>query len=274
MRAATHPPADHPPADYPLADYRRAELRQAPYRIALYTCLAGLAMIAGCQLLFTRMPMQVIDFMRAAFHLGDLGGVVLFNDYVAVYFCAFFVGMFGLLGVVVGPREEHQLELLLSKPVPAADFLAARTWPVLTMLTVVGVVLAAGCALATLPYLGTHSSVSPAGALGAGLAMTAMVLVQVTALSVAFVRVAESMNALLLALLVALVPMLPSAVFLYRPDLFVDRPDLAAVTVLANLVWYDEILAWLGPTLLVLALLLAVVGVRAGGRLLTRASRA
>lgn len=263
MRAAT----------YSLADYRRAELRHAPYRIALYTTIAGLALIAGCQLLFPRMPTQVVDFLRVAFHLSDLGGVVLFNDYVAVYFCAFFVGMFGLLGVVVGPREEHQLELLLSKPVPAADFLAARTWPVLAMLTVVGGVLAAACALATLPHLGAHSSVSPAGALGAGLAMTAVVLLQITALSVAFVRVAESMNALLLALLVALVPMLPSAVFLYRPDLFVDRPELAAVTVLANLVWYDDTLAWLGPALLLLALLLAAAGVRAGGRLLTRTRR-
>lgn len=263
MRAAIHS----------LADYRRAELRHAPHRIAVYTTVAGLAMIAGCQWLFPRMPTQVIEFLRIAFRLDDLGGVVLFNDYVAVYFCAFFVGVFGLLGVVVGPREEHQLELLLSKPVPAADFLAARTWPVLAMLTVVGVVLAVACALATLPYLGTQGSVSPAGALGAGLAMTAMVLLQITALSVAFIRMAESMNALLLALLVALVPMLPSAVFLYRPDLFVDRPDLAAVTVLANLVWYDGTLAWLGPALLLLALPFAVVGVRAGGLLLTRQAR-
>ena len=52
-----------------------------------------------------------------------------------------------------------------------------------------------------------------------------------------------------------------------------DRPELAAVTVLANLVWYDDTLAWLGPTLLILALLLAVVGVRAGGQLLTRTRR-
>ncbi len=35
MRAATHS----------LADYRRAELRHAPYRIALYTTIAGLALI-------------------------------------------------------------------------------------------------------------------------------------------------------------------------------------------------------------------------------------
>jgi hypothetical protein len=79
--------------------------------------------------------------------------------------------------------------------------------------------------------------------------MTAIVLVQLTALSIVFVRLVESMNAVLLALLVALVPMLPSAVFLYRPDLFAGRPELAAVTVLANLVWYDATMAWLGPLL-------------------------
>lgn len=262
-----------PSATHSLADFRRAELRHAPFRIALYAALAGLVMIAGCQLLLPRMPAQVIDFLRVAFHIPDLGGVVLFNDYVAVYFCAFFVGMFGLLGVVVGPREEHQLELLFSKPVPAADFLAARTWPVLAMTTLVGVALALSCAAATLPYAGASSSVSVAGALGAGLAMTALVLFQLTALSLAFVRVVESMNAVLLALLVALVPMLPSAVYVYRPDLFAGRPGLAAATVLANLVWYDDSLAWLGPVLLLLALACAVVGVRAGGRLLASADR-
>ena len=103
--------------------------------------------------------------------------------------------------------------------------------------------------------------------------MTALVLLQLTALSLAFVRVVESMNAVLLALLVALVPMLPSAVYVYRPDLFADRPELAATTVLANLVWYDDALAWLGPALLLLALACAVVGVRAGGRLLASADR-
>jgi len=260
-------------ADHSLADYRRAELRRAPYRMALYAGIAGIVMIAGCQLLFPRMPQQVIDFLRVAFHLSDLGGVVLFNDYAAVYFCALFVGLLGLLDVVVVPREEHQLELLLSKPVPAADFLAARTWPVLAMTTLVGVTLAGACAAATLPYLGPHSSISASGALGAGLAMTAIVLVQLTALSIIFVRLVESMNAMLLALLVALVPMLPSAVFLYRPDLFAGRPALTAVTVLANLVWYDATMAWLGPVMLLAALLCALVGVRAGGRLLQRSGR-
>ncbi len=257
------------PANYSLTDYRRAEARHAPYRLALYSGLAGVVMIAGCQLLFVRLPAQVVDFLRVAFHLEDLGGVVLFNDYAAVYFCTLFVGMFGLLGVVVGPREERQLELLLSKPVPAADFLAARTWPVLGMTAAVGLVLALACAAATLPY--PHSSVSAAGALGAGLAMTAVVLVQLTALGVLFVRVAESMNAVLLALVVGLVPMMPTATFLYRPDLFVGRETLTAVTVLANLVWYDRALVWLGPALLLVALLGAGLGVRAGGWLLERA---
>jgi hypothetical protein len=252
-----------------LSEYRRAEARHAPRRLSLYCGLAGVVAIVGCQLLLPRMPAQVIEFMRIAFRLDDLGGVVLFNDYAGIYFCAFFAGMFGLLGVVVGPREERQLELLLCKPVPAAEFLAARTWPVLISTMQVGAALAAACAAATLPYPG--ASVSAAGAFGAGLAMTAVVLLQMTALSVVFVRVSESMNAVLLALLVALAPMMPTAVFLYRPDLFVGHEDLAAVIVLANLVWYDATLVWLGPALLLVALAVAALGVRAGGRLLARA---
>lgn len=254
-----------------LAEYRRAEARHAPRRIAVLAALAGLAMIALCQWLFPRLPAQVNDFLKVAYHLEDLAAVILFNDYAGVYFTTFFAGIFGLLGVVVVPREERQLELLLCKPVPAAEFLAARTWPVLVMTTLVGLVLALACAAATLAYPG--ASVSPAGALGAGLAMTALVLVQMTALSVLFVRISESMNALLLALAVALVPMVPSAVYLYRPDLFAGRPGLAHATVLANLVWFERTLVWLGPALLLVALAGAALGVRAGGRLLTRSDR-
>lgn len=216
----------------------------------------GLGLLVGLLALFSLVGLAFIGFYNPAW-----AALSLINPISLV------------LGVVVGPREEHQLELLLSKPVPAADFLAARTWPVLAMTTLVGVTLAVACAAATLPYLGARGSVSAAGALGSGLAMTAIVLVQLTALSIVFVRLVESMNAVLLALLVALVPMLPSAVFLYRPDVFAGRPELAAVTVLANLVWYDATMAWLGPLLLLVALVCALVGVRAGGRLLQRAGR-
>ena len=253
-----------------LADYRRAELRRAPHRLAAAATLAGLLMIAGSQIIFTRMPAQVIAFLRLGFNLDDLGAVVLFNDYAAVYFCALFVGIFGLLRVVVGPREEHQLEILLSKPVPAGEFLAARTWPVLLITALVGLALSLACALATLPYPG--SSVSLVGALGAGLALTAVVLLQLTALGLAFVRLADSTDAVLLALLFALLPMLPSAVFLYRPDLFVDSPRLTHLTVVASLVWHDDLLVWLGPTLLLLALLCALAGVRLGGARLSSRS--
>ncbi len=253
-----------------LHDYRRAEANHAPRSLAVQAGLGGVVAIAGCQLLFPRMPAQVIDFLQQAFDLPDIAAVILFNDYLAVYFVAFFVGMFGLLGVVVGPREDHRLELLLAKPVPAADFLAARTWPVLWLTALVGVVLSLACVAATLPYRG-ETTVTAAGALGAGLAVTGLVLLQMTVLSVLFIRIRDSMNATMLALMFALVPMIPAAVYLYRPDVFAGKPTLTSAIVLANLVWHDAQLVWLGPLILMLALACTALGVRTGGRLLANA---
>lgn len=256
-----------------LRDYRALEARHAPWRPALIAALAGVAIIAGTYALLPRLPHQVIDFMCRGFLLRDMGGVLLFNDYTGVYFMTFFAGLVGLLGVVVTPREERKIELLLSKPVRASDLLAARTWPVLGMTALVGLTMAGACAASVVPYAGPGASVSVAGAFGASLMLTAVVLVEIALLSVLFVRISDGMNALLIGLTVALIPLIPSAVFLYRPDLFEGHPRVTSLTVIANLVWYDSTLSWLGPTALAVALAFAALLVRAGGALLERADR-
>jgi hypothetical protein len=252
-----------------LREYRRAEFARAPRRGALVAVLTGVVLVAGCQWIFFHLPAQVIGFMRAAFRLRDLGGVVLFNDYLGVYFLAFGVGLGGLLGAVVRPREERLLELLLAKPVPAPVFLAARTWPALVHAAAVGVGVSLTCAAAAATFPG--SSVTPAGALGAGLALTSLALLELAALGVWFVRVRDGATATLVALLLALLPLMPTAVFLYRPDVFVGRDALASAIVAANLVWHDAALVWIGPAALVLELAASALLVRAGGRALTRA---
>ncbi|WP_437673395.1 hypothetical protein [Sorangium sp. So ce131] len=256
-----------------LRDYRLLEARHAPRRAPLVATAAGVAIIAGTHLLVPRMPRPALAILERGFRLDDMGAVLLANDHLAVSFIAFFVGVSGVLGAVVGPREERQLGLLLSKPVPAAAFLAARVWPVFAAAVLAGVVLSLACGLAVAPHAGGGASVTVAGAVGAGLALTAIALVQLALLTPIFVRVADAFHALLIAFVVWFVPLLPTAVFLYRPDLFEGRETLASLTVMTSLIWNDRTLAWLGPLALLAALALAVPSVRLAGALLERTDR-
>lgn len=251
-----------------LHTYRRLEALHAPWRSFQAALLTGVGMVAGCQWLLPKLPAPAIELMRVGFRLDDMAAVVLFNDYAAVYFCTFFVGLVGMLGVVAVPREERRLELLLVKPVPAGTLLAARTWPVLAMTASVGLGISLACAASAWSLGG---SVAPAGALGAGLMMTAAVVLELAALGVLFVRTTDTMHAVLIALLTALLPLMPTAAFLYRPDVFVGHDALTAALVTANLVWYADTLVWLGPAALGVALVVAAGLVRAGGGRLARA---
>jgi hypothetical protein len=252
-----------------LRDYRLLEARHASWRVPALTAAVGVALVVLTHLLFVRMPRQVIVFMERAFQLRDMGGVLLANDYLAVYLIVFFVGVVGMLGVVVTAREEHQLELLLSKPVRAAQFLAARTWPVLASTAGVGLVMALTCAIAIQPYTGPGASVSSRGAFGASLMLAALALVLLSLLNVFFLWVRDGFHALLIAFVAWFLPMLPTATYLYRPDLFEGR-ELLLATVMVNLVWYDATLAWLGPLAFGGSLVSAALFLWLGGVVLER----
>jgi len=101
--------------------------------------------------------------------------------------------------------------------------------------------------------------------------MTAAVVLELAALGVALVRTTEAMYAVFLALLVAILPLMPTAVFLYRPDAFDGHTALTTVVVVASLVWNGATLVWLGPLALVLALVVAAGLIRIAGRGLARA---
>lgn len=130
-----------------LRHYVGLEARQIVGRLRL----AGLAFAAMCllvdQLIFPLLPPLGIALLQRAFGLHCLGEVILLNDFTGCYMAMYFVGVAQLWGVVIGPRDELHLELLLAKPVPPALFLAARVVPILASTFVVGLLLAAGCAL-------------------------------------------------------------------------------------------------------------------------------
>src|SRR5690606_37029364 len=163
-----------------------------------------------------------------------------------------------------------RLELLLAKPVRTGDLVAARCLPALLSTLFVGVVTSLAVAVAVAVQPGVGASVTPAGALGCGVLLTALALVLVAALQLAFVRMRDPFLALLVAALVWFVTVMPAAVLLYRPDIFVGRDLLADLTVLASPVWHEATSTWLGPLAVVAPVPLAWLRVRAAGALLAR----
>lgn len=250
--------------------YVRAEAAAAPRRAALGVTLAAIGGLVLSHAVIPRMPELAIGLLQQGFRLRTLGGVMLFNDVVAVYFAAFYVGLAGLVDGLVVAREQHRLELLLSKPVTPAGFLVARTGSVLLTSVAVGVAVTLVMLVALTAHFGDGAEISATGALGAGLFVTAIALVQLAALESLLVRQRESFFALLAGSGVWLATVMPSAVLLYRPDLLDPRPWLANVLTVSSLVWHDTQLTWLGPCALVLAVPCAVACVGVAGRILTR----
>ncbi len=254
-----------------LTRYRRLEARHAVGKLPLLGIAAGAALLAADQLLLPLLPAPVVAFLEQAFRVRGMGAIVLLNDYLAVYTVVFFVGMTQLLHVVVTPREERQLDLLLAKPLPPASLLAARSAPVLLASAGIGLVLSVGCALAVAPFVAEGADGSVLGAFGAGLLVTAASLLQLAITNVVFLWVTDSFQALIAAFVLWVLPLLPTSAFLYRPDLFEGRGALASALVApANLIWHD------GSTLVaaVVGLAAAAAGaaalVRAGGWTLAR----
>jgi hypothetical protein len=243
-------------------------------RPALWLALGGAAGIVASHVILSFVPAQLIEFMRRGFELQDLAGVLLLNDLAAIYFPTFFLGLAGALGVVLMARDEHQLEILLVKPVRAADFVTARALPVLGRTLAVGLSTSLVCGLVMSWHPNAGGSVSALGAIGAGAAMTAVSLVLVGVLMVWFVRIREPFHALLVASFLWLMTTMPTAVLLYRPDLYQGRDTLRRVIVLSSLVWHEATLAWVGWVMLAAAVPVTLGLVRLSGWWLARSDAA
>lgn len=250
--------------------YVLLEWRHASWRIPLVVALLGVATVVFTHVVFPLFPERAIHFMQQGFRLQDMPGVLLLNDLMGVYFPVYFWGLAASLDIVLIAREEHRLEVLLSKPVRPAHFVIARALPILASAVGVGVVISAACAVAIALHHAPGASVGPLGAFGAGLALTALGLVLVSALQVPFVRLRDPFQGLLIASFLFLVTSMPAAVLLYRPDVYEHRELLLNTISMTTLVWHDKTMVWLGPMLLVVSVPISLAFVGLAGALLER----
>lgn len=253
-----------------MSRYLRAELRHSVGSAPWLGLGAGLALIGASQWIIPRVPEGALRVLERSYQLQGLGEVLLLNDLLALGAVLFFVGASQLHRVLVAPREERQLDLLLSKPVTRERFLLARTLPVLGATLLLGVVLSAACALAMAPYAGGR--VGPGLGLAAGLGVTATTIAQLALANLLHLRTRDGFQALLASFGLWILPLLPTSVYLYRPDLFEARPGLASwVVAPVNWLWLGEQAGLVAGLGLLAAGLLAAGSAWLGGRALARA---
>lgn len=222
------------------------EARAGVLRGPLIGLLAAAVLIVATHVAVPRLPAAAVSVLEKSFAIQGPAALLLLNDYLAIYAALFFAGFAELLRALVAPREERQLELLLAKPIAPATLVRARAAPVLAAIALAAVVLGAGLALAIAP-LSAGSAATAAGAMGGAALIGAFTVVLLAALTPLLVHSRDGFESLVLGFIVWTVPLLPTTVFLYRPDLFVGRSALATALVLpANLIWLDAMTPVLG----------------------------
>ncbi|ACY12942.1 hypothetical protein [Haliangium ochraceum] len=253
----------------PMTRYRRIEARRLGLRPGVIAAGLAALLVALTHLVLPRLPAGVLDFIALAFQLDDFAGVVLLNEILIPLFAVYVLGMLGMLGALVAPRENGELELLLAKPIGGAGLLAARVWPIVLSSAAVGVAtsLAVALSIALIP----SAELSALDALGASLALTAVAVFELGLLAAVLVGVRDSFYAIALGFGIWFVPVMPTAAYLYRPDVFEGAPQLTTAIVLSSAVWHAEVLALAGPLALAAALLACVGLVRLAGWRLARA---
>lgn len=224
---------------------------------------AGLGAVAASAAVVPALPETATGLLSAAYHLSGTAELLALNTLLAVWFGAYFAGALGVLGAVALPRAERSLELWLSRPIAPAALVARRTAPALGVAGLVGLGLTAAHALALRPWLGLADRLALGDALAGGLLVTALALGQLGLLSAVTARVGDLAAAVALCVGVFVAPLLPSAIYVYRPDLF--TPQTASLLALpANLIWAGS-LSWPLLTVSLCAAAAAWAGVRLAG---------
>ena len=125
-------------------------------------------------------------------------------------------------------------------------------------------------ALLVRPFTG-EGSVSVAGTIGSGLWLTALAVLLLSLLVLPLLRVHDTFQGLLIAFGIWVLPMMPTAVLLYRPDLFEGKERLRDLLALGpNLVWFDASMLRLGLLSLAVAFVVSWGALALGGRVFER----
>lgn len=203
-------------------------------------------------------PESVYRFFDRVLNLHGWPEVIFGNNLIAIFFMAFWFGLFDLLRVYILPLEGDYLDLLLSKPVRRRSYMLARLLPSFAVLTGFAAI---GAAVHYAAMLAVGQAYDLAAYLGVVGAVLGFVLLMLAVANLALLQLRDSFSALLVGFAVFMACFVPSLVYLYRPDVYAAAPWLADLLVFpVNLIWHPGIAAawggWIGLGFAAIALLL------------------
>lgn len=213
-------------------------------------------------------PESIFRFFVRVFHLSNWAEIVFANDLTGLFFFVYWIGVFDVLTIVVVPREERYLDILLSKPLSRRAYMLAKLLPVMAKATGIGVIAAAfhwaGLVAARLPY-------DPLAFFGAVSITIGWAVLLIGLVNLIVLDARDSYTAVLIAFVPMFVSMFPGMISMYRPDIFDGRPTLKDTIVFPmNLIWHKGLSGHWGAVLASLMLALAISLAGVAGRSIER----
>jgi len=214
-----------------------------------------------------RMPQVVYHFFEKVYHLKNWTDMIILGDFAGLFVIPFWLGAFSLLQVYVVPREEQYLDLYLSKPLTRTQYLQAKVLPTFGIIAVFGIFLALSTwiKIAVINGTGDLHSVS---FFASSLLIICATLAFLALINFVFLFFKETYNAVVIAFLIFMVSILPSSIYMYRPDVINKSQLIRDIVVFpANLLWYKNqiptLTLYLVPFLIcITALLIWIAGIR------------
>jgi len=232
--------------------YAKQELRSAFRLHHLLILLGAVAGSIATSLLLPGMPETIFRFFKKVFLLQNWTEIILINDFMGLFYGLFWMGVIDLLRVYVLPKEEGYLSLLLAKPLSRNQYLFGKVLPMFAVILVIGLTLSLFLP-AKIAVLNGAADLHVTGVIVAGIVCTLLALILLALLNLVFLFAQETYYAVLWAFLSFALAILPSGVFMYRPDVYQTQPTLRTLLVFpGNLLWASNDLPSLLPYLLLI----------------------
>ena len=228
------------------------------FRLRHVLSLIGLALM-GVILTFwlPAFPESVFRFFSRVLDLPSWPQIIVANFLAGLVFFLFWIGVADVLAILVIPREQRYLDILLAKPLKRREYMLARLLPIMCVLLFIGVIASivqwASMSVSRFSY--------PLDAYAGAAAVTiAWAVFLVVTANLLIMRSRDTFIALMLAFIPSMISIFPGMFYIYRPDIY----SAAARNFLVfpvNLIWFADVAVncgWLiAMALVVMALLLA-----------------
>ncbi|MCB9638424.1 MAG: hypothetical protein H6727_05885 [Myxococcales bacterium] len=241
---------------HPLFSYEARHAVRGYHLIALIGTLV-VGIFGG--LIMPWMPKTVFLFFQRAMHLKNWSEMILTNDLLAIYTIIFWLGVFELLRVYVVPSEERYIDIFLTKPLSRSTYLLARSAPLFLVLLALGLALTLGYGASIWISQG-RQDLTWGTLLASGMMSTVVPLFLLGLINFLFLFLKDTYNAILLSFALWIAPILPTSLFIYRPDAIAAKPWMKDIVVFPlNFIWHPQS----GPfyaAILIPVLLIATAG--------------